>query len=195
MIASPGLQSRAFVAVDNPAHEAISYKPWWHNLLTVMLPYKLVEKWEIPLQFWVHCRESRHHDFERPERWFHPDAVKRTGWSQFVEGSWGWRVRTACLTSLRTLAALMILAVVIYDVQSHILFSTNILPASWQRAQTIRILLWRLYERIMYISGTWLLTDMTSCSREEQGQPPQSEDNVRQCCSKRRVEAIGQSKP
>jgi hypothetical protein len=44
MIISSGLQSKAFVAVDNPAHEAISYKLGWHNLLTVMLPYKLVDK-------------------------------------------------------------------------------------------------------------------------------------------------------
>lgn len=44
MIISSGLQSKAFVAVDNPAHEAISYKLGWHSLLTVMLPYKLVDK-------------------------------------------------------------------------------------------------------------------------------------------------------
>jgi hypothetical protein len=124
-----------------------------------------------------------------------PRCCQTHGTNPIRRGFVGWRVRTACLTSLRILSALMILAVVIYDVQSHILFSTKIIPASWQRAQAIRILLWRLYELIMYISGTWLLTDMTSCSREEQGQPPQSEDNVRQCCSKRRVEAIGQSKP
>jgi hypothetical protein len=44
MVISSGLQSKAFVAVDNPAHEAILYKPGWHNFLTVMLQHKLVEK-------------------------------------------------------------------------------------------------------------------------------------------------------
>jgi hypothetical protein len=44
IITSFDLQSKAFVAVDNPAHEAISHKPGWHNLLTVMLLYEVVEK-------------------------------------------------------------------------------------------------------------------------------------------------------